>query len=156
MPVPSLTGDDHTAMQHLCDSTATPAAGLQGTPKLSLHAAQSTGSHSSSATRSNRHSKDRSSRQDPAANQAAPVPETAQPPATPARVLLCWLLHPACCPRKEPRAVWKFIKASCKTKGCPACPLCHNRQLCKARNVPLPGKCLLKGMLVLSVKFRAH
>lgn len=137
--VPSVTGQSHHHEAPLCQhSHTTPQA--CGDPK-----AQPTPSPEHRlplALQQLRHlaSKDRSLHQDPVANQAAPVPDTGQPPPTLPHITLHWLQTFLLLLQERAQGVWQLVKVSSKTKSCSAHPFHHVRQPCKARNVPLPGK----------------
>lgn len=125
-------------------STFVPVRRLTGTPKLSPRPAQSTGSHrqrGSSATQEQRAQRGQilapGSSSEPGSPYARNCTATSNPAphhSPPAARIL-----PAA-PGKSPGGCGSSLRLLAKPKACPACPLCHVRQPCKTRNVPLPGK----------------
>lgn len=128
--VPSVTMDSHTAMEHLHASTATqacsdPKAQPTPSPEHRLPPAPWQLRHSASdlCTRIQWRQTQDSHHQ--------------------SHITLRWLHTFRLLLQGRAQKVWKFIKASCKTKSCSAHPLHQVRQPRKARNVPLPGKHIL-------------
>lgn len=156
-PVLSLTGNSHTAMQHLHASTAIPTCGLTGTPKPSAehrlplaawqlsHSGAKGSARTDPCTRIQWQTKQSSCQKPYSHQQPHPASSSTGCP------------HPARCSRKEPGGCGSSLRLLAKPKAAQLAPSVTSGSPVK------PGMCLLqanayllKGMLVLAAQFRAH
>lgn len=153
-PVPSQTGNSHTAMQHQNASTAIPTCGLTKlSPKHRLPPAAWQLSHSGAkgaartdpCTRIQRQTKQSPCQKPYSHQQPHPASSSTGCP------------HPARCSRKEPDGCGSSLRLLAKPKAAQLAPSVTSGSPVK------PGMCLLqanayllKGMLVLAPQFRAH